>query len=449
MACKLKNSIEKFRGIFTDKRFSEILIGSTWAFSAQLVSALIGLIASVFIARIYGADVLGVVALIQAFFMLTTIFTVMGTNTSILRLIPEHIVKYSFTSALKVYRKTHFLVILSSLILSALCFVCSDQIASQVFSKPHFTFYFSVASVFVVFRSLMELNTQAVRSLRLIKHFALMHILPQGFNILLLISMYFVFSSKNIPVYALLCSYAITGLVGWGIVEYAFRQKIKSYDKVHDISIRNIIFISLPMLMSATMTFIIGQTGVIILGMFRSDVEVGYYSIAVKIATLASFILKSVNSIVAPKFSHLFHSKNIDELFFVAKKSAKLIFWTSVPILVFFVIAGKPILQIIFGANYSAAYPALVLLAIGQFVNSVSGSTGLFMNMTGNQNAFRNIVFLAAAANIFMNFLFTPEYGIYGAALAAMVSIIGWNLCTLIYIKLKFGKTTGYIPMLM
>jgi O-antigen/teichoic acid export membrane protein len=39
------------------------------------------------------------------------------------------------------------------------------------------------------------------------------------------------------------------------------------------------------MLMTAAMSFIIGQTGVIMLGMSRSEAEVGYYAIAVKLAT--------------------------------------------------------------------------------------------------------------------------------------------------------------------
>ena len=40
-----------------------------------------------------------------------------------------------------------------------------------------------------------------------------------------------------------------------------------------------------------------------------------------------------------------------------------------------------------------------------------------------------------------------PTYGILGAAFAAMFSLCFWNITTLIYIKLKFGRTTGYFPV--
>jgi O-antigen/teichoic acid export membrane protein len=436
----------KFNNLISDQKFSEILTGSFWALSARVASTGLGLVATIIIARVYGADVIGIVAVLNSFLMLATIFTVMGTNTSLLRLIPEHLVKYSPTSAFKVYRKTQFMVIMLSLFTGTLFFICAALIATKVFSKPHLSFYFALSSVFVVFKSLMMLNTQAIRGVRLIRIFALMLVLPQGFNLLILIFLGFFWPSRDVPVYALLGGFAMTGIMGWLIMEYAFRQKMQPEDLIHIMSVRKILSISLPMLMTATMTFVIAQTGVIMLGMFRSEAEVGYYAIAVKLATLTSFVLNAINSMAGPKFSELFHSKKMDELFYVAKRSAKLIFWATAPILLGFVILGKPVLHITFGHEFTVAYPALVLLVLGQFVHSISGATGLFMNMTGNQNVFRNIVFVAAATNIGINLLLIPQYGTYGAAIAAMISLMIWNITTLYYIKMKFGRTIGYFP---
>jgi len=112
----------KIHNLVSDKKFSEILRGSVWALGARVVATGFGMVSYIIIARWYGADVLGIVAVINSFLMLATIFTVMGTNTSILRLIPEHLVKYSPTSALKVYRKTQFMVLVTSLVTRGLVF---------------------------------------------------------------------------------------------------------------------------------------------------------------------------------------------------------------------------------------------------------------------------------------------------------------------------------------
>ena len=436
----------RWNNLVADKRFSEILTGSVWALAARVAATGFGLVTSVIVARWYGASMVGIVAVINSFLMLATIFTVLGTNTSLLRLIPEHLVKYSATSAFRVYRKTQFMVIAVSVCTGGLFFFAAEVIAEKVFFKPHLAPYFALASVFVVFKSLEQLNTQAVRGLRLIKTFAAMQVLPLALNLLLLVCLGLLLSLKDAPIYALLASFAFTGVAGWFVMERAFRKKMKTEDEVQAMSVREILALSLPMLMTATMTFVTGQTGIILLGMFRDETEVGYFAIAVKLATLTSFVLNAINSMVGPKFSELFHSGKMDELFYVAQKSSKLIFFTTTPILLGLIILGRPVLGSIFGQEFTVAYPALLVLIAGQFVNSISGATGLFMNMTGHQGTFRNIVMVAALTNILLNLLLTPSYGIYGAAVAAMVSVIGWNGATLLFMKAKFGHTTGYFP---
>jgi O-antigen/teichoic acid export membrane protein len=304
-----------------------------------------------------------------------------------------------------------------------------------------------LAGGFLVFISLALLNTEAVRGLRLIRVFALMQLFPQGFTLFFLVFLGFLWGSMDIPVYATLGGFATTGLTGWLIMESAFRKRRQPADVIHPMSARKILTISFPMLMTTTMSIVSSETGVIMLGMFRSEAEVGYYAIAVKLSTLTSFVLNAVNSMAGPKFSELFHCNKMEELFHVAKKSSKLIFWTTVPILLGFILWGKTILGNFFGHEFAVVYPALVILSLGQFVNSVSGATGLFMNMTGNQNIFRNIMLVAALVNIAMNLLLTPQYGASGAAAAAMLSLAVWNLATLVYMKMKFGMTTGYFPV--
>ncbi len=437
----------KYTSLVSDTRFSEIFTGSVWALSAQMLATGLGLISSILIARFYGAEVLGIVAVINSFLILATIFTVLGTDISILRLIPEHIAKYSLTSAFKVYRKVQYMVIGISLAASALFFWGANIIADQVFSKPHLSYYFALASVFVIFKSLMLFNTQAVRGLRLVRMFAFMLVLPQSFNLLFLIAIGFFWPDKEVPVYALLSGFAMTGIAGWLIMKYAFKKKLHPDDSVQHVPTWDILRISLPMLLTATMAFIIGQTGVIMIGMFRSETELGYYAVAVKLSALTTFVLQAVNSMAGPKFSELFHSDKIDDLFQVAKKSAKLIFWATTPIFIVFLVLGKPILSIVFGREFGVVYPALVFLVMGQFVNTIAGSTGMFMNMTGNQSVYRNIMIIAAALNITLNMFLIPDLGFNGAAIAAMISLCFWNIVTLLYIKLKYNKTPGYFPL--
>jgi O-antigen/teichoic acid export membrane protein len=439
---------QKLHNLIYDARFSEILVGSVWSLGARVIATILALVFNIIVARYYGAQFVGIVAIINSFLMLVNLFTVLGTPTSILRLIPEQLARYSPTSAFKVYRKTQYMVICISLITATIFFFSANLVSAKIFSKPHLSYYFALASLFIVFQSLMSLNTQAVRGLRLIKLFALMQLLPQSFNLLFLITIGLLWPTNDIPVYAVLSGFTITGVAGWFIIEVVFKKRMRPDDNVCSLPGRTIIFISLPMFMTGIMAFIIAQSGVILLGMFLNEAEVGYYAIAVKVAGLTTFFLTAINSMAGPTFSELFYLDKVDELFHVAKKSAKLIFMITTPILMCLIVFGKPLLVIIFGKEFAKAYPALVLLVMGQFVNSISGSTGMFMDMTGNQNILRNFMIIAACLSLVINLWLIPIWGINGAALASMISTCFLNLSLLFFMKLKFGRTTGYFPFL-
>jgi len=438
----------KFRNLISDKRFSEILTGSAYAIAARVSATGLGMISSIIVARFYGTEAMGILATINSFLTLVTIFTLLGTGISILRFIPEHIAKYSVTSAFRIYRKVLYLVAGVSLVTGTLFFFTSGLVADKIFSKPHFAFFFALASCFILFKSLMNLNTQSIRGLRLIRTFAVMQVAPPLLMLVLLILGTFLYRNPNNPVYTQLAAFGVSAVVGAWIMDHVFKQRMQIGDKIRIISMREILDVSFPMLMTSSMQFFVGQTGVMLLAMFSTEEEVGYFYIADKMATLTAFVLTAISIMATPKFSELYHNGKIDELFHVARKSSKLIFWTTTPILLVLVVLGKLILELFYGIKFTVAYYPMILLLIGQFVNSISGPTNNFLNMTGHQKVFSKIIFFAALINIGTSWALIPRFGINGAALGGMLSLCFWNGFTLFYIKKKFGRTIGYFPFL-
>jgi O-antigen/teichoic acid export membrane protein len=432
--------------LFADRSFGEILSGSIYAVSGRGLAAGLGLLSSLIVARLYGAEVMGVLALIDSLLLMTVVVTGLGTTTSILRLIPEHTSKYSPTSAFRVYRKTEYLVTVTSAIAAGALFLASDALAARLFGRPDLAFLFALAAPFVVVKALVALNTHAVRGLVLIRTFGLMQALPVGGTLLVLAVATLAFDNRNIPVYAYLAGPAITAVASMWIVERTFRRRMGPTDVVHPTAIRSIVAVSVPMLMSMAMTSVIGDAAVILLGMYRTQAEVGYYAMAFKLAGLTGFLLMAINAIAAPKFSQLFHAGQTDEALRVARKSTRLIFWTTAPALLTLIVLGRPVLALLFGKEFTSAYLAMVILAVSQFMSSVSGSTAIFLNMTGQERILRNIMLAAAALSVVLNLALIPWFGIEGAAVARLVTVVCWNGCALRYIKVRFGRTIGYFP---
>ena len=163
---------------------------------------------------------------------------------------------------------------------------------------------------------------------------------------------------------------------------------------------------------------------------------------------LSSIFLFAINSIAAPKFSELFYSGKINELGKIIRISTKIIFYSSLPLVLTFLIIPEKIL-FIFGEEYRYAKWSLIYLTIGQFVNSFSGSVGYILQMTGKQFIFQNIVFFSMIINVLLNLILIPIYNIVGAAIASMISMAMWNILGILYIYKEYGFISCYCPSVL
>jgi O-antigen/teichoic acid export membrane protein len=122
--------------------------------------------------------------------------------------------------------------------------------------------------------------------------------------------------------------------------------------------------------------------------------------------------------------------------------AAQIIFVITTIVTFIFVILGKSLLGI-FGTEFVSGYLPLVVLLCGQTINALTGSVGFILVMTGHQKVASRIVGISAMANILLNALAIPKYGLLGAAAATAFAISAKNLSFLYYVivKLKLNPT--------
>jgi len=446
----IKNKLNFYRNKLSnqlkDKDFAEILKGGAVNFLTKAITVFIGILFSFIITNYYGAEEMGVFSIVNSYFTIAIIVSMMGLHTAILRFIPEQIVKYSLQSAFKLFIQVFKLVFFMSVIVAITACFLSDFIAVQIFENKNLVFVFSIAAFFIVIQALGKLSHETIRALKNIKIYGLLEVSVAVFKITLLgILTYFFYQEYN-SVYTLFASFVFLFIGALYFVFSLFSKKKYVEATVKISSNKEIITVAFPMFLTGVMSVVISQTDIVMLGAMSNVTEVGIYAIAVKLAFLTSFILTSINSIATPKFSELFHAGKMEALTSIAQKSSKLVFWISAPIMIVFIFFGEFLLSI-FGDEFVKGYPVLILLALGKFVNGIAGSVGSFLNMTGHQKVFNRIVIIGGLTNILFNFILIPKYGIIGAAIASMLSIILWNLLASLYIKYKFGFFIGYLPI--
>jgi O-antigen/teichoic acid export membrane protein len=111
-----------------------------------------------------------------------------------------------------------------------------------------------------------------------------------------------------------------------------------------------------------------------------------------------------------------------------------------------FLVCGRWLLGL-FGPEFTVAYPALLLISLGQLFNAYCGQNGTVATMTGRERAQTKILIVAAAINVFLNLLLIPLFGITGGAIASAASVMFWNVATVILIRDELGlQTLVWVP---
>lgn len=172
-----------------------------------------------------------------------------------------------------------------------------------------------------------------------------------------------------------------------------------------------------------------------------SEQEVALFATAHRTALINSFLLIGVNLIVAPKFAGAFAEKNVAEIDALALLSSRIMLTCATPVVLCMLIYPEFIMSA-FGEEYVAAAPFLQVLAVGQFINLMTGSVGEILPMTGHEKDFRNIVLITGPLAIVLAVTLTWQFGTMGAVFATAIAVATQNLLAVYMVKRRLGFNT-------
>lgn len=426
---------------------NEIYTNAIFSFIIKIFSISLGYFYIYYISKNFGPQIVGIVNIANSLLMITSLFATLGFEQSILRFAGQFIDKRAIFFS--IYKKMFLLIFISSFFLTIIIFFYRDIFAIFLTKNVSNSSIFGLISVAICFLALTSLNVEAIRGLLYVKQSEIFRTFTTNFINVILFFLLLMFLEFRIelPIITNIVAIITTFIISTFFLLKKFYIKKKPLNDKDKISFSELLQISIPMFIVGIASLISNYFPVIFLAYIKVPKDVGIFNIAYKIATITSFFLVSINSIVAPKISESYWSGKINDLKNIIILSAKLNFWSSTPLLLSFILFPKFFMGL-FGDEFVAGYRALIILSIGQFVNAFCGSVGYLLTMTGNQDVFRNIYFISTILNLLLCFILIPLLGVDGAALSFSISMIFWNVLSLIIVKKKFGFVTYYLPFL-
>jgi len=207
--------------------------------------------------------------------------------------------------------------------------------------------------------------------------------------------------------------------------------------------LREWIGFAVPNFLTSIVDTVLDSVDTVLLAVFAiSNIAIGQYGAAIRIAIFISIPLQSLNTMFSPTIAELYSKGERQKLAVMFKIVTKWAITLSLPIFGIAVLFSWALLGIA-GSGFVPAWPLLIVLAIGNLINVGTGSVGYMLLMTGHQkitflNSLTAIVF-----NIVLGVILVPRFGAMGVAIATGVALSVVNLMRLLQVY-AFLKMVPY-----
>jgi O-antigen/teichoic acid export membrane protein len=400
-------------------------------FAGTLFTMGAGYLVKIYVARVLGAEQLGFYALGMTLVSLTQLFGMLGLGSTAAR----YVAVYSSTNKfdeLRGFLTRSIAIVVSLNLLFSIALVFSGRVVARtLYHAPGMGQYIPLFAFLAFLGSLNLFYSQVLGGF---KDVAKRTVITSFVGTTLVIILTVVLLALGTGMWGYLAAQIVASVVVVALLVAAARKLTPPSARIAlralpplDGEIKAFAVAAFGM---SALDFLVSQADKILLGLYLNPRLVGIYVLASTLSAFIPMILQSVNQIFAPVIADLHAQSRIDVLQKLFQTLTKWILALTFPLAWVIIVFAVPLMRI-FGPDFVAGWPVLVIGAVGQLINCGVGSVGFLLLMSGNQRRLIRVQFVMAGISILVNITLIPVLGIIGAALAsALVNAAGnlWNL---------------------
>jgi O-antigen/teichoic acid export membrane protein len=399
----------------------------------EILGNIIGYASNVLMTRRIGPSSFGIYMLASTILRVVSIFSVVGLDNGLIRFVALYNGRGDKSRLKGVILSGTKIASVISFVFLFFFFFTSDFISTRIFPKPDLSFALRILLISLPFTTLMAVWLGGIQGFQLIKSRVYVERLIQPLSRLLFLLFFFLLGMQLLGV---LLATVLSAIIGFIFALWYLTKSfplLKGDDLIPLYENKSLLAFSIPLLFATFFSFIIRWTDILMLGFFKTSSEVGIFGAVDRVIPLVSLPLQSLNVIFSPMIAELYGERNFSKLEGLFKVETKWAISLSFPIFLALSIFAHPVMNI-FGDAFTVGATVLIILSAAQMIRVSVGSTGPMLMMTGHQNISLANTTIFAIANIILNYLLIPRYGITGAAVASAISLIAINIVEVIQI---------------
>ncbi len=416
-----------------DTHMVEVLKGAATAFPLRAVGAGLGFALNLVLARLLGADDVGIYYLALTVSMMASAIATLGLGNVLVRHTAANAERGDFTELRAIARTGTRLSLACAIGLTLLLATAAPWICENLLGKAELTRPLQWMALTIVPQTQMRLHAQLLRGLKKIALSQMLRNVDVPFFTLVFIAMLGGSYGATGAVWCFVTANLITAVVA----AWLWQRAAGSGDVGQSpIGVRALLRSGIPILQSELL--LVNAVTMLMLGAINAPAAVAIYGVAFQTAKPMRYIMMAVNSIAGPKFAALHGMGEGNALNRTARGSALLMTVVAVPMLLVLILFPEWIMGL-FGSEFVAGAGVLRILAITQFIAVMSGSIGSLLVMSGHERLLRNNSAAAFVMAILLNLVLIPEFGAMGAAISAAAAIVLRNGLGMLQVYRRLG----------
>ena len=391
--------------------------GDTAVRSQTIVSLLsqfgltaIGFLSTIYFTRIVDPSIVGVYFLFFSYNALFYLFSESGIGEASVKLISEGRDRYEYYTASMILRLIYLMLCIAGLLIAAVVFPASTIMETGIL-------WWIIAALVIDY--LYNSRIYAAYADGKVNAFQVSLFLNTSVRSLFQIA----------AVYLGYHSFGLTGgfLVGMivaALFAHRYNQlKLVRFSKETRENFKRILTYAVLIFLVMSCYLIYQNIDVVFIGHYMTETEAGIYRIMYQFSMLAGLAAISVKAVLYPKFSAWNENKQYEKITDGLRGGTSLSLMLAIPIFFSFLILGYDFIDIFYGAAYVPGVPALFLLSFIQIITVFMYLQGICLNAISHPKyAFLSIA-AGIAANVGLNMILIPVYGMEGAALATVIAM--------------------------
>ena len=404
-------------------------------FAGTIFTAVFGYVFKVYLAHVLGAEALGLYALGMTIISFLGIINGLGLPDSAVRFVSLYVASGKFTALRSLLWNGSWILLASNLVIAAVVLKAGPWIAIRFYHSPQLVRYLPLFALIMVTGAL---NMFFGKVLAGYKEVGRRTVITRFIASPLTMALSIVLIILGGGLWGYLVAQIVSAIIVLGLlVSLVWRltpAAARSFDASRLSIEREVWSFSAAMFGVGMMEFFMGQTDRVALGHYRGAHDVGVYAVAATLVAYEPIILQSVNQIFAPVIADI-HTRGDHRLLGrLFQTLTKWMLGLSFPLAVVMILFARPIMAV-FGHDFEAGWPILVIGTCGQLVNCGVGSVGCMLLMSGNQHRLVRVQAYMAAMMVVLSIWLVPLWGVWGAAVAAAVTNVGVNVWNLVEVR--------------